>query len=741
MAARTLLPVFVVASMLLSAQAFAACKYECHARRVDANCNINATKAGVWSKDDPVYIQAGCGTCCDTVPPSCTGLVVAIPSIEIGGVPVDGTLADTGKLCNGISVYKLNNAAAGLVPPGKYKILLSGADTDFFSAGSACTVADDCATVPCAVCDQGFCSQGENYCTSDANCFSGVKCTINATNACMNQCGLPPPPTCSATAPCTGLCQDCVNGTCQQPAKFCMGPNECKDTGESCWQSATADQCISKCGTETSTKSCGGDTDCPWKCASCKGGKCSLPTGFCDSSDDCPVGSGCFYADPKDACSATCKTDNTYCDENNQKNCGCFGCDVAKKKCNTVEVKVPCATDAECPTGKICTGPVGAKACGACTANWECGDGKACKNSGGLPCTNTCVGCSADADCDGCSVCKEGACTPASGCESDMQCGTGKMCSKPKIGCPGTCVCCQCTNDSECDAGLTCFTPNSCGKCAAEGPSCTAAVDCGGGCFSCNDKGKCEKAKDSCTKDSCPTGSLCLLPADPKACQVKQCVVAECIKDEQCQGCNGCSGPPKYTCSVPKVAKCSANSDCKDPAAPYCKVDPKEPCKNVCDKTPCGKDSATKCPACSECGPDGTCGPVIAEGECTVATVATACKKPGQTCVEVQGMPCLNKCVGGETPDVVEPSEDATATSDGDVGKDAADGETVSSDADADVQESELGDVQDTEETPAKTTTAPKKSSCAASPGGTAAWPLLLLAAAALAVLRRRVRA
>ena len=175
MATRTFSLLLVVAAMLVSAQGFALCQYQCNAARMQADCSkppVNAT--GAWNKDDPVYIMAACGTCCDTVPPTCNNLVVSVPSIEIGGVSVQGPMADTGKTCNGAPLYKLNNTTGGKLPPGKYKVTLNGADMGNFSSASLCGGAADCAADKCTTCTGGFCTFSPSYCIADADCADGV---------------------------------------------------------------------------------------------------------------------------------------------------------------------------------------------------------------------------------------------------------------------------------------------------------------------------------------------------------------------------------------------------------------------------------------------------------------------------------------------------------------------------------------------------------------------------------------
>ncbi len=755
----------VVAAMLVSAQGFALCQYQCNAARLQADCSKPpANTTGAWNKDDPVYIMAACGTCCDTVPPTCTNLVVAVPSIEIGGVSVQGTLDDTGKTCNGAPLYKLNNANGGKLPPGKYKTQINGLDMDTFSSASPCTGPGDCAADKCTTCTGGYCMFSPSYCTANGDCKEGVTCNINAADACMNLCS-DIDTTCKTVSECAGQCQQCLNSKCVPQDKYCGSQDDCKVLGETCFQSATSDMCISKCYTSTTAPKCTTNADCPYKCTTCNGGKCGLPADYCASQKACAPGSLCYSEDKADMCKATCHKDPTWCSATDKSNCGCFDCDVANSKCLTGVAPVACKTNADCSGGKVCINDVSNPAngtCGACNANWQCSAGTVCKGTAGMPCTFLCVGCTVDTDCGGCDVCNKGVCAaPTAGCASDLDCGAGKYCDKAatgtKAGCGGSCKACPvCSQDADCGAGLTCFPPATgfkCGKCGAadDGPPCVSSADCGDACLVCGSANKCEKAKAGCAKDTdCKTGELCLLPADAKACQVKQCITAECTTSDQCKdkgdGCNDCSGAPKYLCNVPKVAKCNADSDCKDPT-PHCKTDAKS-CNNVCVPTPCAKDKPGTCPMCSTCQDDGTCGPVSTKVECTAASAAQDCKLPGQICNEVPGAACLNKCSGGVTADA-----DATGTPEevtGTVDKDAdvAGGELpVAPDVDGGGTPSDvdvlLPDVPVDEKDVAAPTSTAKKStaSCTASHSGTAGWPLLVLAAAALVVLRRRQRA
>lgn len=302
-------------------------------------------------------------------------------------------------------------------------------------------------------------------------------------------------------------------------------------------------------------------------------------------------------------------------------------------RCAAGVCKTSCTADADCVTGKVCSGnqcvdPKKANGV-ACSAGDECvtgfcagtGNAKVCCNSA---CTGACNSCGLAG-----SV---GTCTPVPMGTEDAACSamaTNNLCTYGICGANGACATVNCSSTSTCSAdgngiqGSTCNGTMTCG-------SSPTVVPCQGG-FKCA-AGAC---LTTCTEDTqCQPGNYCLAgacvvkKATADSCSAgRECVTGICAQDVCCSttcsgSCKTCAGANKGTCE--NVAPDG--------------IDPAGMCVNASPLL-CGTNG--KCNGAGGCqyyGTDTGCGTTCSTDK--MSTVAMACNGAG-SCVAGAATPCV----------------------------------------------------------------------------------------------------
>ena len=218
-----------------------------------------------------------------------------------------------------------------------------------------------------------------------------------------------------------------------------------------------------------------------------------LATCHCNNNGDCVAG--------------TCNTETNACECGSDDDCpGTQLCDAVRREC-----VAGCTGDAQCEAGERCTVD-NACAIPECAADSDCGANQRC--SAAFTCTAGGAGspCETQAQCgDGfyCDLtsyrCRDGAlfdaCDPELGCNANLACVDGGVCSDGALGRP-------------CDPG-SCAAPYYCGADArchdgSLGDPCNAPADCGGASY-CGPDGRCHNGSlgDGCNSDDdCQGGDL-----------------------------------------------------------------------------------------------------------------------------------------------------------------------------------------------------------------------------------------
>ncbi len=120
-------------------------------------------------------------------------------------------------------------------------------------------------------------------------------------------------------------------------------------------------------------------------------------------------------------------------------------------------------------------------------------------------------GCESHPDCGKpysiCAVVGYGGCQCATSCQTDADCGVGKLCACGGDG--GVCVTASCTSDADCDSGMQCASYSSLSTCG--GGISRYGVLMGGLA--------CQTANDECAGDGdCPSGQRCTLGTGNRVC-------------------------------------------------------------------------------------------------------------------------------------------------------------------------------------------------------------------------------
>ncbi|MFT3764888.1 MAG: DUF3344 domain-containing protein [Minicystis sp.] len=256
----------------------------------------------------------------------------------------------------------------------------------------------------------------------------------------------------------------------------------------------------------------------------CRSGVCGpnnvcVPAGGCNADSDCPSTDWCNVsmhactpklpngtAIPSDPPHGTPTLDGTCTTAAGAAVCVSAVCDVNDNQCGYANGDGPC-TSADgatvCRSTLCATTGANAGLCVECLASTDCpASAPACD-----PATNTCGGCTTDADC--------GNATSGKVCDD-----TTHMCID---GCHGT-------GGNGCPSGQTCTsTDTSIGQCV----ECASDADCGGPM-----SGKvCDDASHACVDgcrgmagNGCPSGKICT----SQDASIGMCV--ECTKDAECGG-------------------------------------------------------------------------------------------------------------------------------------------------------------------------------------------------------------
>ena len=373
-------------------------------------------------------------------------------------------------------------------------------------------------------------------------CAAGLECVNGQCMAPTGECN----PACEAGFICdAGACRACVGDECGQSdctVTGCAAGQVCDATSKTCVPASTAGACAS----------CTTADDCPaggWTCVPLSTGQACLPP--CTTSDDCTTGWTCF--------NGACAPGGFSC-----AGCNVDGCTSANDVCDT-------------NTGN-CTSPQ--SQCGACTYDWECGDGNACHSFG--PNLSVCVPrCSGGAACPGGANCITDDTSGYKVCEPK---GTTCCFDENPANCPDTnactpacgggtphCklgVCVACLEDAHCPQGQTCNTNN--GTCSGGGPQCGGGTphwnEAKGTCVQClNDThcggSVCNPQTNTCENDICGT---CADPY-PACAEVNgEFYCVQCTDDSYC-GQGGTCQIDTYSCqggTVNNPDPCSSDADC-----------------------------------------------------------------------------------------------------------------------------------------------------------------------------------
>lgn len=335
--------------------------------------------------------------------------------------------------------------------------------------------------------EQKVCALAECGCINCSECIGDEVC-VNG--LCQNAVACDAANPCEGTDICdAGICRSCEGDECTTPAG-------CSETGCPAGQvcDAVTDSCVDGGGQDTSLscQACEEDPDCG------QGGQCTpLPSGkaclyACTSADDCDTGWSCQ--------AGVCTPPSHRCE-----GCHVTGCD-AGQACNAQGSCVP-AKDS----------------CDSCVADWECGEGSACRNGECAP------------RCDN-GICADGGtCAPnASGisvCQTPCTVECAETCGGSTPHCVnGACV--QCAGPNDCPTGQTCNAQNQCVSGGTTEPDTECDQDC---------------------RNPYP---VCIKINEDHYC-------VQCQVDEDC-GVGGVCNPSTYACTggVVTDARCETDNDC-----------------------------------------------------------------------------------------------------------------------------------------------------------------------------------
>ncbi len=324
-----------------------------------------------------------------------------------------------------------------------------------------------------AGCKAGSCKPVVPPCTSDAECPTDQVCQNGQCKAIAKPvCVFGQDQTCNHRLEMSALAGTCLkDGTCQCNANFVKNQSSgkcdiaCKASTEIC--NGLDDDCDgvidNGCQCAVGTVRCGDacvslTTDvnhcgaCGLKCPqgkSCENGSCfecaaggTVCAGACviltkdlnhcgACGNSCRNGricrnSACICEVDRTLCGDACvdtSTDNDHCGACGQK-CG-IGTGCKAGSCKPV-VPPPCASNADCAAGQVCSNGQCQPHVAPCTSNANCAAGQVCSNG---QCQPHVAPCTSNANCAAGQVCLNGQCQPhVTPCASDMDCAAGQFC-------------------------------------------------------------------------------------------------------------------------------------------------------------------------------------------------------------------------------------------------------------------------------------------------------------------------
>jgi hypothetical protein len=550
------------------------------------NVSLTATEVN----DRRTAVLAGLGACECTADGDCDdGVACTTDSCDLGtGVcsnAPDDALCDDAMFCNGMEMC---DSVAGCLAGG-----------DPCDDGVTCT--DD-------TCDEGLdaCSNTAN----DANCGNGLFCdgaeSCDALAGC--QAGTDPCPgqLCNDT---TDACVDClVDGDCTRRGTICdigtgtcvecVGAGDCDD-GVSC----TVDVCNAGMCQNTATdalcddglfctgiETCDALMDCQAGTYPCRGQLCDDAGDVCF---DCTLDGECddgVFCNGSEACvGGMCVAGGDPC--NDGVTCTDDGCDEATDSCSNLPNNV------SCDDSLFCNGPETCDALLGCVAGGDpCDDGVTCTDDGCDEAADSCSSVPNDTTCDDSLFCNGAeTCDVVLGCVvGGDPCDDGVTCTDD--GCDEAAdSCSSVANDTTCDDSLFCNGAETCDVvlgCVAGGSPCEDGVTC--------TSDGCDEVADACV----------FLPED-----------SVCANGLFCDGLETCD----------PVAGCQAGTpvDCSDGVA--------------CTADGCDEDRD----ACDHIAVDLLCDDGIFCNGVETCHITLDCQFPGdscpgQLCVEVQAMCCMD---------------------------------------------------------------------------------------------------
>ncbi len=450
------------------------------------------------------------------------------------GAPCDDgdacTLGDTclAKACVSGAVSNCDDANPCTVDScDKTKGCVHDAASGPCSDGSACTVADQCASGGCAAGSALSCDDN-NPCTLDG-CEAIAGCTHLAASA-----------TCTDANACTGG-ESCADGNCKggQPIN-CDDKNPC--TTDSCDASTG-------CAHQDNQFACDDNNPCTQGDA-CGNGTCQSGTNTCACKIDADCGPPsanlcagqltCQTVSPgKTVCAIDAKT-IVKCDTSADTACSAASCDPGDGQCklSAVNGAKSCDDGNICSTGDACQD-------GSCvgTKMLACGDGNPCTDDS----CDKIKGCvfvanvGACSDGNVCTVgdnCQAGACLPgaASSCDDNNVC-TSDSCD-PKQGCVPVPNSLPCSDGNVCTTGDTCNSggcqSGAAAVCADGNPCTDDGCDPLKGCQFANNTVSCTDSNVCTSGDACKAG-VCLPGAVSNCDDANACTLDSCDAQKGCQ--------------------------------------------------------------------------------------------------------------------------------------------------------------------------------------------------------------
>jgi hypothetical protein len=580
------------------------------------------------------------------------------------GVCCDTDCNDTCKVCNLTAhLGTCSPVATGSEDPGT--CVSDATQPRYCDASSVCTngtKANGAACTASGQCTSGFCIDG--YCCSTACTTTCYSCGLPGT---LGSCAAIPPGQVdhSATTPCDGSMQYCLNGTCASNKKAnglaCSTGTDCGSgfcVDSTCCNSACTGQCQS-CGVAGSLGSCVNlpagmqDTNSSTMCAGSQycDGKGACQSGLKANGATCAAGTECGSMNCVDGvcCDSTCTT-------------ACYACNLPTSlgACTPVAAGAndgtACASPMFCTADAKCMG--GKKANGAtCTLDSDCGSNNCIDK---VCCESSCGGkCRTCANATGSCVPVGAGLDPRNDCNNAAPCG-GKCdgqgaCAFAPAG--KTCAPAGCQDSTQLITnGNVCDGAGNCNPMAI-------AKDCNGfGCYT-DANGVAQCRTDCATDPQCPIRRYCQVSGGDggvdggttSLCPMQLPLGSACIKDTQCQSgtCALPNGATVGVCCITQCSKCGScdatgmchpfaantdpNGDCMDNAS-----DPMGKCGGMCDgHAKCLYPAAgASCGTCKTCNGTGLCTGVPAD-DATCGTID--CSQLTNACTTYNNL-TTNRC-------------------------------------------------------------------------------------------------